>query len=86
MDPDLTQDPRVASMLRKAALRGFVGGLAAAVLLLTVVALIQASLLGQFRQGAGWGFGIGLGILLGGTVLNLVVGLLDQVKSDIAGN
>ena len=73
-------------MLSKAALRGFFGGLAVALLLLTAVALVHASLLGQFRQGAGWGFGIGLGILLGGTALNLVVGLLDQVKSDILGN
>ncbi len=83
---DPTQDPCVAQLIRKASLRAFVGGLVAALLLLTIVALFHASFLGQFRHGAGWGFGIGLGILLGGTVLNLVVGLLDQVKSDIVGN
>ena len=83
---DPAQDPCVAQMLRKASGRAFLGGFLTAILLVTVVALFKAWLVGQFWHGAGWGFGIGLGILLGGTLLNIVVGLLDQVKSDIVGN
>jgi hypothetical protein len=83
---DPAQDPCVAQMLRKASGRAYVGGLLTGLLLLTVVALVKSEIAKQFWHGAGWGFGIGLGILLGGTVLNVVVGLLDQVKSDIVGN
>jgi hypothetical protein len=85
-ESDPAQDPCVAKLLRKAAVQGAIGGSAVTILAVTMAALFHSWLAGQFWHGASWGFGIGLGILLGGTVLNIVVGLIDQVKSDILGN
>ena len=78
-------DEKTSRLIRRAALRGFLAGVAVAVLLATLIALVFAAKMGEFRQGAVWGFGIGLGIMLGGTILNLVIGLLDQFKSDVTG-
>ncbi len=89
MDPDLpqnvSQDPAVSGLVRRAALRAFLAGLAVAALLATAVALGAETFAHGFRQGAVWGFGIGLGVVFGGSVLNALVGLLDQAKTDITG-
>ena len=92
LDLDLSQDPAaVSGLIRRAALRAFGAGLAVAALLATAVALAVKTFPHGFRQGAVfqegavWGFGIGLGVVLGGSVLNALVGLLDQAKTDITG-
>lgn len=85
MNSDPIHDPAVASLIRQAAGRGAIAGAAIVLLLATVIALFASGIVHQFRQGAVWGFGIGLGVVLGGTVLNAVVGLVDQFKNDITG-
>lgn len=86
MTPNPSQDPAVARLIRNAALRAFIAGAVIAALIATAAALAFAGFAHEFRQGAVWGFGIGLGVVLGGTVLNALVGLLDQAKSDITGS
>ena len=92
MDPDLSQDPAVSGLIRRAALRAFLAGLAVAALLATAAALVAKAFPHGFRQvavfqeGAVWGFGIGLGVVLGGSLLSALVGLLDQAKTDITGS
>jgi len=78
-------DPNTSKMIRQAAGRAFTAGLAVGILLLTVIAVAAAGLAGEFKHGAAWGFTVGLGVVLGGTVLNTIVGLIDQVKSDLTG-
>ena len=79
-------DPEVSKLVRQAAQRAGIAGFAVSVLLLTVIALLAAGRAGEFRHGAAWGFAIGLGVVLGGTVLNAAIGLIDQAKSDITGS
>ena len=86
LPPDLSQDPAVSGLIRRAALRAFLAGLAVAALLATAVALASVTLAHGFQQGAVWGFGIGLGVVLGGSLLNALVGLLDQAKTDVTGS
>ncbi len=86
MNPNPAHDPAVASLIRKATRRGLVAGAVLIGLLAAFLALGVAGFAHEFRQGAIWGFGIGLGIVLGGTVLNALIGLLDQVKSDLTGS
>lgn len=78
-------DPTTTQLIRKASLRAFLAGLAVAALLVTVMALAHAAHVGEFQRGAVLGFGIGVGVMLGGTILNAVVGLIDQAKTDITG-
>ena len=79
-------DPNVSKLIRQAAWRAGVAGFAVGVLLLTVMAVFVAGLAAEFRHGAAWGFAIGLGVVLGGTILNAAIGLIDQAKSDITGS
>lgn len=64
----------------------FMAGMMVGVVLMTVIALFSSALRQQFEQGAVLGFCIGLGIILGSTLLNLAVGLLDQAKKEISGS
>ncbi|MCW3059084.1 MAG: hypothetical protein ABIY70_04485 [Capsulimonas sp.] len=78
-------DRDTAVLIGRAAKRGFVTGFAAALLLVTVVGFFLSGGMLLFRQGAVLGLSIGIGIIIGGTILNVVVGLFDQTKNDIAG-
>ncbi len=82
-DPQVSQ--RIQQAVRRAAWCSFIAGLVTAVLVTTAIAALRAPFFGPFLHGAGWGFGIGLGLVLGGSLLNAVVGILDQAKSDLLG-
>ncbi|BDI29805.1 hypothetical protein CCAX7_18560 [Capsulimonas corticalis] len=78
-------DRETAALIGRAAKRGLVTGIAAALLLVTVVGYFYRESISLFRQGAVVGLTIGIGIVIGGTILNIIVGLFDQTKNDIAG-
>ena len=78
-------DRDTAALIGRAAKRGFVTGIAAALLLATIVGYFSRESGLLFREGAVMGLSIGIGIVIGGTILNVIVGLFDQTKSDIAG-
>lgn len=77
--------PTTSTLIRQASLRAFLAGFAVAALIATALTLVHAAHLGEFRHGAVLGFGVGVGVMLGGTLLNVVVGLIDQAKTDITG-
>ena len=78
-------DRDTAALIGRASKRGLVTGIAAAFLLVTVVGYFCRGSALLFRQGAVMGLSIGIGIIIGGTILNVIVGLFDQTKSDVAG-
>lgn len=58
----------------------FLAGLITGALLVIFVLLLRRTFESAFWVGVAYGFGIGLGIILGMTALNWLVGQLDRIK------